>query len=238
MALNAFGIIDENETQGIYAFGSHQYALYFWAKAVHEGRIPWGSTLLHIDFHTDFLAPSKQLSNTITPDEIDSLIRSREIRYDNFIKAALNIGIIKDVLFCCKQRSGEFNDCGEFTIFISPLRIVELLQKYGEGNLLAQSDESLCKLILRDNIILDVDLDFFVDFTDGPIVLKDDALIIQETQAINDIFQHSKIMTICTSHDWSWGDKQRQHTTSIFCKHFTGQISLNREPEQIYGFKY
>ncbi len=238
MALNAFGIIDENEPQGIYAFGSHQYALYFWAKAVHEGRIPWGATLLHIDFHTDFLAPSKRLRPTTTKDQIDSLIKSREIRNDNFIKAAMNIGIVKDVLFCCKPRSGEFNDCGEFTNFTSPLRLVNLLQMHKEGDLLSQSDKILCNLISQNNLILDLDLDFFVDFTDGPIVLKDDALIIQETQAINDIFQHSKIMTICTSHDWSWDDKQRLHATSIFCKHFTGRISLNSEPEQIYGLKY
>jgi len=43
MALNAFGIISENKGQSIYAFGSHQFAIYFWARSMKEGSI----TVLH-----------------------------------------------------------------------------------------------------------------------------------------------------------------------------------------------
>lgn len=54
--------------------------------------------------------------------------------------------------------------------------------------------------------------------------------------AINTILPHSKITTICTSHDWSWKDAQRRRVQMIFSKHFIGKVIFDDEPELIYGF--
>lgn len=236
MAFNAFGVISEDELQAIYAFGSHQYALYFWAKSMNEGRIPKNSTLVHIDFHSDFLNPDNRLITPTTPQQVDRLIRERVIRYDNFIKSAIKIGIVKDVVFCCKPKSGDFNDFGKFKNYVSPIKIVELLRSYKEKAPLPKAEKLLCEQILDGALILDIDLDFFVDFNAETIRLKDDALIIKEVSAINAIFQHSKTTTICTSHDWSWEDTQRSHVQMMFSNHFVGKVSFDNEPDLIYGF--
>ncbi len=236
MALNAFGIISENEFQAIYAFGSHQYALYFWARSMEEGRITKNSTLAHIDFHSDFLAPDKRLRTPTTSHQVDRLINERVIRYDNFIKSAIKTGIVKDVVFCCKPKSGGFNDFGKFKNYVSPINIANFLQSYKAKAPLPKADKLMCEQILDGALILDIDLDFFLDFNSETIRLKDDALIIKEVNAINAIFQHSKTTTICTSHDWSWEDTQRRHVQMIFSKHFVGKVSFDNEPDLIYGF--
>jgi len=238
VALNIYGIISEDERRAIYAIGSHQYALYFWAKSLNNGRIHKNSMLVHIDFHSDFLDPDKQLSRTTTPQQIDRLIKRHIIRYDNFIKSAISAGIVKDVVFCCKPKSGEFNDFGKFKNYISPRKIVDLLQDYKDGVPLPSVEKFICKRIMDGEVILDIDLDFFVDFNSDIIRLKDDALIKEEVNAINSVFQYSGTTTICTSYDWSWEDIQRIHVQRMFSKYFIGKVSLNKEPDLIDGFEY
>lgn len=162
MAFNAFGIISEDELQSIYSFGSHQYALYFWAKSVDEGKIPKYSTLIHIDFHTDFLDPDNKLEIPNTPQQVDNLIRERVIRYDNFIKLAINMDIVKDVVFCCKPKTGDFNDLGKFKNYVSPINIVNLLMSYQKNARLPKVETLLCEQILDGALILDIDLDFLL----------------------------------------------------------------------------
>jgi len=235
MAFNAFGIISEDDLQSIYVSGSHQYALYFWVRSIAKARIHKDSTLIHIDFHSDFLDPDNGLITPTTPQQVERLIRERTIRFDNFIKSAIKIGIVKDVAFCCKPTSGEFNDFGKFKNYVSPIKIAELLKSYKEKAPLPKAAKLLCKKMVDGVLILDIDLDFFVDFNSETIRLKDDALIINEVKAINSIFQHSQITTICTSHDWSWLDAQRNHVQTIFSKHFIGKVSFDKEPNLIYG---
>ena len=234
---NVFGIISEDELQAIYAFGSHQYALYFWVRSMEEGRIFKDSTLVHIDFHSDFMCPDDRLRTLTTPQQVDSLTRRLVIRNDNFIQSAIKTGIVKDVLFCCKPTTGDFNDCGGFKNYVSPIKIAELLQSYKEKAPLPKAEKLPCEQILNGSIILDIDLDFFLDFSSGPIRLKDDPLIINEVKAINAIFQHSQITTICTSHDWSWQDSQRRYVQTIFSKHFVGNCGFDKEPNSIYSIE-
>jgi hypothetical protein len=110
-----------------------------------EGSITKDSMLLHIDFHSDFLDPDKELIPPITSLQVDKFIKERVIRYDNFIKSAIKTGIVKDVVFCCKPKSGDFNDFGDFKNYVSPINIAKLLQSYKENDRLSKVDKLMCK---------------------------------------------------------------------------------------------
>jgi hypothetical protein len=95
--------------------------------------------------------------------------------------------------------------------------------------------------IRRDNsfddsdIILDINLDFFIDFKSDIIKLKKRNQIENEIEAINELFKFAKATTICTSHDWSWSEEQRKTVQIIFSECFSSQINLTKNPAQIYS---
>jgi len=221
MSFYAYGIIDTDEKHNVYTFGSHQYALYFWLKCIEQGIIRKYASLIHIDFHSDFIDPQSEINKKIDSSGIEDLITQRLICYDNFINIALSLSIIKNIKFCCKPKCGEFNNVKPFKNYVSP---IILLNDIRRDNSLDDSD-----------MILDIDLDFFIDFKSDIIKLKERDQIENEVEAINELFKFAKVTTICTSHDWSWNEEQRKRVQGIFSECFSFRINFSKNPEQIYG---
>jgi hypothetical protein len=234
MSFRAYGIMDIDEINNIYTCGSHQYALYFWLKCAEKYIVRKPASLIHIDFHADFLSPHTEIDVHITSSGIEDLIVKRFIRNDNFIKIAQSLGIVKNMYFCCKPhyshrywetvksiRGHGFN-VSPFTNYVSP---IALLKHVKEQN--TRSD------VL--DVILDIDLDFFVDFESDKIRLKEESKIIEEIRAINELFKLAKITTVCTSHDWSWKKELRERFQKIFSEQFAVKIDFSINPNQIYG---
>ena len=57
MLVVVYGPIMEDDENKIYVFGSHQYALYYWVRALLAQTLAPNAQLIHIDHHTDFLPP-------------------------------------------------------------------------------------------------------------------------------------------------------------------------------------
>jgi hypothetical protein len=232
MSFRAYGIIDINETINIFTFGSHQYALYFWLKCVEKGIIRKHASLIHIDFHADFISPHSEIDMYISSSGIEDLINKGAIHYDTFIKIALSLGIVNNIEFCCKphfshplgkkvkSKISGFNEVKPFNNHVSPILLINDINRHNPPDV--------------SDLILDIDLDFFVDFESDIIRLKEKSKIIEEIKAINELFKLAKVTTICTSHDWSWKKEQREKVQNIFSENFSVKIDFSRRPEQIY----
>lgn len=233
MSFRTYGIIDIDEINNIFTCGSHQYALYFWQKCAEQDIIRKPAYLIHIDFHADFLSPHSEIDVHISSSGIKDLINNRTIRFDNFIKIALSLGIVRNIDFCClphfshpfwttaKSRIAHGFDVSPFKNYVSPIDLLKHVKGHDQSGVL--------------DMILDIDLDFFVDFKSDIIRLKENSKIIEEIKAINELFKLAKITTVCTSHDWSWQKEQRERVQKIFSEQFSVKIDFSRSPEQIYG---
>lgn len=232
MELYRYGIIYEDDSQHTYAFGSHQYALYYWTKAVWEGKLISPSLLIHIDHHADFLTPECSFDRLVEPEEIDTNIKKGQLSYDSFIRPAISMGLIQDIAFCCYPCSN--NDVPNFTNYESPISIADRLQSYHQGAHLSDKDSQLCGNIISKNLILDVDLDFFLEPDEkGFLIPKNQSVIRNEITAINELHKYSAVTTIATSPNIGNNQKgYQQSIREIFCKHFTAnKIDLSRQPE-------
>jgi hypothetical protein len=184
-----YGSIHEDEKNNVYVIGSHQYALYYWLKALRENKIRPKAQLIHIDYHTDFLSPCIDISPTITPEDVRQLIESRKIQNDRFIKPAIELGIIDSISFCCYPSCHQ--PTGGFKNFNSPTALVDDF-----------TQAQLCSnLTGRGNIILDIDLDFFYKPKWGKGLLRPKSKkdIKKEVCAINSLLKYVSITTIATS---------------------------------------
>lgn len=234
MSPYVYGDISKNEENKVYVFGSHQYALYYWTKAVSENKLGLKALLIHIDLHSDYHDPASCIDNQISldPEAVLKCIKNRAIHYDDFIIPALKMGIVGDIAFCCNPKQRD-NQCDNFKNYESPTKIAESLSRYNNGKSLSESEYSLCKKILEQNCILDIDLDFFLDFkcnSANELVLKQDKTILNEINAINTLFDFASITTITTSHDLGW-DKERHYVQKIFSQHFKGHINFKNKPK-------
>ncbi|EKE25751.1 MAG: hypothetical protein ACD_5C00045G0003 [uncultured bacterium] len=220
MALMAFGDIFRDDDKKVFIIGSHQLALYYWSIGVQEKTLQKNAILIHIDFHSDFL--NHRVSGiSDNPNEILEQVRRRKIKNDTFIKYAISVNIVNQVIFCCKPQNGEINNVDPYVNYISPVLLV--------GKVLKKD------LTFPENLILDIDLDFFVDFECETMKLKDESQIIEEIEAINVLFQYAKVTTISTSHDWmTWDDEQREFVQNLFEQYFMSPVSFSCNPERIF----
>ena len=108
--------------------------------------------------------------------------------------------------------------------------------KFENQKKLSKAEYSLCQRILRGRIILDIDLDFFIDFMPDekeiiPTILvpKNERMIIEEISAINKLFSYAGITTIATSPELFCGEDGRRYLAiiqNIFAKHFLLPINF------------
>ena len=202
-----------------YIVGSHQLALYYWSFCIQKEILKKYATVIHIDFHSDFLDHRVSYVSD-NPDDIFKLISDKEIQFDTFIKYAISANMINEVIFCCKPQSGEMNNVDPFINYHSPVLLVDsLLRK---------------DIHLPANLILDIDLDYFIDFESEIIKLKTESQIIEEIEAINKLFQYAKVTTISTSQDWSWEREHWEFVQNLFERYFNSPVSFSCNPEQIF----
>jgi hypothetical protein len=142
MTLYLHGVIKEDHINKVYATRSHQYALYYWSRAFYEKIIKPNALLIHVDLHSDYLSPRCNIDQSASPESIHKLIQNKSIAYDEFIKPAIQFGIVKTVAFCCnpKQRNvyGNFNNYG------SPIKIVEMLLDHNNHQALHKAEHNIC----------------------------------------------------------------------------------------------
>lgn len=211
--LSKQGTISEYEDVQLYAIGWHQFALYYWAKALSEKKIKPGALLLHIDFHADHLndrATDYKYFNS--PIEVKCIIERNLIQYDSYIVPAIRWGMVSEVAFCCYQPKAD-----TFLGFKNH-REVTVLENWFEDSGKRERD-----------VILNVDLDYFFKPTDvkyNPCPPKDEMVIKREVESINRILKHSNLTTIATSPNH--GDmKDRKYIQSLFKKYFERDINLD-----------
>lgn len=189
-----YGIISEDESRSIYVFGSHQYALYYWTKAILEKKLNLKAQLVHIDHHADFLTPSYSYNTLVSPEEIADCIKDRKIHYDSFIVPALTIGIIQDVTFCCYPN--RHNEIENFINYERPIAIINKLNKYLKGQLLSIEEKLLYSNIVSRNLILDIDSDYFLTADKKDYLIpKRASVIIKEIKAINRLHEFASVTT-------------------------------------------
>ena len=125
MAYNVYGIIDIDETNNLYTFGSHQYALYFWLKCIEKGILRKYASLIHIDYHSDFSEPSETIDKKINSSSVKDLIRKNQIRNDDFIKTFLSLDIIENIKFCCKPEFDDKDKLRPFRNYETPIVLLK-----------------------------------------------------------------------------------------------------------------
>ena len=216
---------DENQ---VFVFGPHQYSLYHWYKAYENKKISCNSLVVHIDLHSDFLDPRIKLETRVTSEDIKRHIELGQINFDSFMKPALQIGLINEIVFCCSTDLVH-NEYGKFVNFESPVTIINLLNRYDKNKKLSSLETALCKKMLKGRIIVDIDLDFFLEFEPckdsipTSLIPKNETLIQNEVAAINYLFNYAAITTIATSPEIFCSEEGKRYfeeIKSIFAKYF------------------
>ncbi len=230
MAFSIHGRIFEDDVNNVYIVGSHQFALYYWTKAVWRKKLSLDSLLIHIDLHSDLLDPRLHNLCLQSPQSIYDLIENRSITFDTFIRPALDMRIVSEIAFCCNPN--QQNDFGGFLNHKCPSRIVQLLSQYRNGAMLSEYEASICKKVMEGSFILDVDMDYFFDFKSNgfELTLKQEEVIIQDIEAINSLFDLARITTIATSPDFIWDLNLRLYLQKLFVRYFRIKLDFQEMP--------
>jgi len=173
-----------NQRDNTYLVGYHQYALYYWYKCVEIGLIGKESLLIHIDLHSDFINPLIQTGSINNSKDVLEAISSKMIKHDSFVIPALDNEIISNILFCCN--SNQQNEYGDYENFHNPEAVIKKI---------------ILEKAFYKEIILDLDIDFFLDFQEDGISLlpMPEEKIIKILQSISILRKMAKITTIATS---------------------------------------
>lgn len=148
----------------VYIVDNHNHALFGWMEALREGRIKPGCTLLHIDNHGDDFTTQVTPPNPVSLEEVAQTTRRLEI-YD-FIDLAQKSGLVSRVIWVGPIEPADAGyDLPANSSFISKriagLDSEEVAQVINGG-------------VPPDQLIVDVDLDFFAPHIDDPeFVLKE-----------------------------------------------------------------
>lgn len=165
--LEHFLKIQLNPNQNIYIFDNHNHAFYFWHLEKLLGNLAGAATLIHIDQHKDTRIPIEFLS----PEESTDLKKVYEytntiLNVGNFIPPAIKTGLIKEIIFIDSEAS---------------------LKNFNLENVIKNSSHSK-----QNNLILDIDIDFFapdLDYIGNQLKLE----------TIKKILPFASTITIATS---------------------------------------
>lgn len=125
-----------------YIFDNHNHAFSFWCLERRKGTLMDGALLIHIDQHKDMRIPESFISasDAMDPEKVFHYTNTI-LNVGNFIPAAQHIGLVKEIVFLDSQYSLE--------------EMKERL-KYPPEN----------GGVPKNNLILDIDLDFFAPDSD------------------------------------------------------------------------
>jgi len=154
----------EYKNKNMYLFDNHNHAFYFWYKELFEWKIKNNALLIHIDKHSDLREPLVIPSKPFNNLEEVFYYTNFELNVWNYIIPAKKLGLIKkDIQIRSKQNIDDF-----------------FLEK-----------DSLFKKF-NNNIILNIDLDFFepeLDYIDYNY----------KKELINECVKYANTITVATS---------------------------------------
>lgn len=174
----------------IHVFDNHNYALAFWLEAYAEGRIQKGSTLVHIDMHSDLWKNEFSLDLTRAGDAsyVEDFVNLRT-EVGNYVDPAIRSGLIGRVVKI--EGEGELEAAvrvldewsSSFVGDDSDSQSISLKQDFESESRRRNEPESL---------ILNLDLDFFAPDLDYiPFELKKRAVLGYAKKA--------RLITVATS---------------------------------------
>jgi hypothetical protein len=114
-------IYSNNNGKDIFIFDNHNHAFFFWMYALKEGRLKKGSTLVHIDQHTDMREPSKYFDiKAISGFNLKDVFEytNYELNVGNFIKPALALNLFSNVEIIDRSFAFEKQPEGHFVLDI------------------------------------------------------------------------------------------------------------------------
>ena len=166
----------------IYLFGYHQYALYFWAKSIEKKILRKNCILIHIDLHSDFMQPVYDSHSFESSRYILQKIKNKSINHDSFIIPAISMKIVSEVMFCCNRN--QINEYGEFNNFEYPKAILTSLERQK----------------IKQDIILDIDIDYFLTFkSNTDLVPMDKKEMKEHLSYVRELNNISTLTTVATS---------------------------------------
>lgn len=195
--------------KSIYIMRDHNWAFAAWEMERLKNRIEKRSTLLHVDFHTDYLEPIFEMPIIKTECEAKGIASLLDIA--EFIRAAEKTGTIDNVFMISDDgiddRECNYTRAYTFNQFENEFRMKFFERSINENN---------------DNYILDIDLDFFntnahkfVDNNfDGNPCLYSDEFIIRQLEYLKD-YTDWKVVTIAISPEFCGGIEAAKHLYSI-----------------------
>lgn len=143
-----------------YIFDNHNHAFAFWCLEKQNGRLQDNALLIHIDQHKDTRVPEKFLSkeNSADPKKVFEYTNTF-LNVGNFIPAAQHIGLVKEIIFLDS----------EYSLKEMEERLREDERLLSGATPLSGSDTRLAPArvpLPSENLILDIDLDFFAPESD------------------------------------------------------------------------
>lgn len=194
----------------LWLMADHRWAFWIWEKCRLEQRFSPAASLVHVDYHYDAIddfhcAPGDDCRQVdalveLFEEDLSGLYRMvREnhlIRHDSFIFPAVIRGTIRDVHFHCRQQN---TDPGFYWLPSG--------QHCARQYLHAKASEMI-KAVRSENLILDIDLDFFNTSNSS---LSGDIwptpLVVKFVETIASVVSAAKVVTIAMSFLYSGSEE-------------------------------
>lgn len=213
----------------IYFVLDHSTALLTWKKAFDDKIINKGATIFHIDKHTDIYfdneneAKSKQILEMSDLEIKDFIQTELSASNDEFIVNAMVSGLIKDGISIYFEESFDRPNNGRIEGDIVKIVCNGIKHKYylyrekDISNIDSTDIQTILKnLEISDNLILDIDLDFFTDCKDGTMMPRNlDAIYNQiNSDLFSEIFKMSNIISIALEPSHCGGNEECKNILS------------------------
>lgn len=146
----------------IFIFDNHNHAFFFWAYGVKTKRIAFGSTLLHVDQHTDFREPKEYFD---PPHKEDFSLQEAfeytnyKLNVGNFIKPAMRWGIFNKVEMLISSDTFEKNYPDPFVLDID----IDIFAKEMDYIPYAFKIKTIRRLISQANFITMATSPYFIE---------------------------------------------------------------------------
>lgn len=162
----------------LFVMEEHHEAFYIWHYAIKNHLLPpSGNKLLHIDEHSDMKTARFRYPMTGLPDspqQVQDFVRS-ELSIDTFITTAVYHGMISEVTWVRQQHEGDtsgpaipmyirsYNNEGKKLVMgrCSDTASLRQLREDTDSRYFTYARRKVEEIPTADNIILDIDLDFF-----------------------------------------------------------------------------
>ena len=194
--LKEFLRLETTDGKPIYIVDEHHHALFAWVEALSEGVIQSGATLIHVDEHSDAWEEDiESLPIGFSPTHPDlAQIRQyiqNELHEGKFMHSALLLGIVKDIYHVSPTTTRKVLDTHYFPWLVEIGMNSKILQTAKSGKV--------------TNIILDIDIDYFLRHTQNSRELLEkrgqsgSILLEKDMEVLRRLIKTADLITIATS---------------------------------------